>query len=500
LPHGHVHAILHTVRALHLDQLLCPRPCRQRSLILALLCQRLLFPSSKLAATRLWQTTTLAEELQVSDATPREVYQALDWLRRRQKRLERRLAQRHLDDRALVLCDVSSSYYHGRHCPLAHFGHNRDGKKGLPIIVYGLLTDADGRPVAVEVFPGNTADPATLPRQLHKLTHRFGLHKIVLVGDRGLLTQTQIQHLQRYPGLGWISALRSSAIRQLFEQGQVQRSLFDEANLAEITSPDFPGERLIVCYNPLLAQERQRKRQELLDATEQLLQRLAAEVARRTHKPLTSQEIGVKAGRLINRYKMAKHFQLTIADGVFRWVRKEDAIHREEQLDGLYVIRTSEPKKRLSAANAVRRYKRLTLVEQAFRTCKGLDLQVRPIYHRVPPRVRAHVLLCVLAYYVEWELRRGWAPLLFAEEDLETIRRRRDPVQPAEPSEAVNEKKQRLVTEQGLPLQSYRTLLQELGTQTRNRCVVAGAPEGASFDQVSEPTPLQAEAFRLLGL
>lgn len=498
--HGHVAAVLGTLRKLGLDTLLAARPSRQRNLAVALIVARLLFPCSKLATPRHWRATTLADELGVADATVDEIYRVLDWLGRRQATIEAQLARRHLRRGGLVLYDVSSSFYHGRTCPLARHGHDRDGKKGLPIIVYGLLADASGRPVAIEVFPGNTGDPATVPTQVETLRERFGCDRIVLVGDRGMLTQTQIDQLRQYPGLGWISALRSSAIRRLLDEGQLQRASVEQLHLAEISSPDFPGERLVVCFNPRLAQERRRKRQVLLEQTEVRLQRLAAQVARRTQHPLGQADIGVKAGRILQRSKVAKHYRLEIADGRFAWQRRQEAIRREEELDGLYVIRTSEPKRRLPAAEAVRSYKRLGLVEQAFRSLKGVDLLVRPIHHRVPPRVRAHLFLCMLAYYVEWELRRCWASLLFAEEDLEASRQERDPVLPAEPTEQAQIKKKTKQTAGGLEVQSFRSLLAQLASQTRNCCVVVGDSSGASFEQVSEPTPLQTEAFRLLQL
>lgn len=500
LPHGHVHAVLGALRSLGLDTLIAARASRQRHLVVALIAERLLFPSSKLAATRHWRSTTLADELAVADAGEAEVYRALDWLLKRQPAIEKQLAGRHLTEQSLVLYDVSSSFYYGRTCPLAQHGHDRDGKKGRPIIVYGLLTDAEGRPVAVEVYRGNTADPTTMPDQVEKLRTRFGLTRVVLAGDRGMLTTTQIDTLRQFPGLGWISALRSEAIRALIEEGRLQASAFTKVNLAEITSPDFPGERLVACYNALLAEERRRKRNELLQQTEAQLTRLAKYVARRTRQPLTQTEIALRAGKRINRYKMAKHFQLTIADGHFAWARREESIRREEQLDGIYVIRTSEPRRRLSAADSVRSYKRLASVEQAFRSLKGVDLMVRPIYHRVEPRVRAHIFLCMLAYYVEWQMRRSWAPLLFEEEQLEQTRSERDPVAKAQSSEAVDLKKKTRLTESGLEVHSVRTLLADLGSQTRNTCAIGGDPTQATFQQVSEPTPLQAEAFRLLGL
>ena len=398
-PHGHVEAVLATLAKLGLDTLLAAKPSRQRSLALALIAQRILFPCSKLAATRHWHDTTLAEELGVGDADYKEAYAAMDWLLARQRRIENKLARRHLGEGAAALYDVSSSYYEGRTCPLAQHGHDRDGKKGLPIIVYGLLTDAHGRPAALDVYPGNTADPSTIPDQLRKLRRRFGLTRVILVGDRGMLTQTRIATLKRYPGLGWVSALRSEAIRELIAAGLIQRSQGDEADLAEITSPDFPGERLVACYNPVLAEQRRQKRQRLLAATEESLRKLEAEVRRRTQTPLTAAEIGVKAGRVVGRYKMAKHFLLRIGENAFTWSRDAAAITREEQLDGIYVIRTSEPAQTFPAAECVRTYKRLSQVERAFRCFKGLDLRVRPIHHRIEGRVRAHLFLCMLAYY-----------------------------------------------------------------------------------------------------
>jgi transposase len=499
-PHGHVQAVLGTLRQLGLDTLIATKPSRQRDLVVAMIAERLLFPCSKLATTRHWLSTTLAEELKVADASADELYQAMDWLLSRQAALEKKLAAQHLAERALVLYDVSSSFYEGHTCPLATYGHDRDGKKGLPIIVYGLLTDGDGRPVAVDVYPGNTADPTTVPDQVDKLRHRFGLERVVLAGDRGMLTDTQIKHLQEHPGLSWISALRSKAIGKLLEAGSLQHSLFDDVNLAEITAPAYPGERLIACYNPLLAEERRRKRGELLAKTEEKLQALAQEVARRTHKPLTHTEIALKAGRVINRWKMAKHFQLTIADGVFRWSRRQAAIAQEEQLDGIYVIRTSEPKKRLSAADSVRHYKRLSQVERAFRSLKGVDLMVRPIYHRVAPRVRAHIFLCMLAYYVEWHLRRAWAPLLFADEELEEDRSQRDPVEPAECSASAQAKKKTQRNAAGLEVHSFRTLLADLATRCRNTCTITSQQTSSSFTQLTDASPLQAEALRLLGV
>ena len=497
-PHGHVEAVLAMIRRLGLDSFIASRPSRQRDLVLAMIAERLLFPCSKLATTRHWHDTTLGEELHLQDATEDDLYAAMDWLLERQKAIETKLAKRHLSDGGLVLYDVSSSYYEGEKCPLAHYGHDRDGKTGRPIIVYGVLTDGDGRPVAVQVYPGNTGDPTTVPDQVAKLSNQFGLSRIVLVGDRGMLTQTQINSLKEHPGLGWISALRSPAIRDLVADGHLNRSLFDEVNLAEIDSPDFPGERLIACYNPLLAEKRTRKREALLMATEAKLTKLATAVSRRTKAALSAAEIGVKAGRVIGRHKMAKHIRLTISDAIFTWERDVDSINQEKRLDGIYVIRTSEPSERLSASDSVRSYKRLSQVEQAFRCLKGIDLMVRPIHHRLEPRVRAHVLICVLAYSVEWHLRRAWRPLLFENEELEHDRTVRDPVAAAQPSDSVRRKKTTHQTAGGLPVHSFRTLLAHLGRRSRETCRVMSDPSGATFEQISELDPVQREALRLL--
>jgi transposase len=500
LPHGHVHAVLGVIRKLGVDSLIASTPSRERDLVVALVAQRLLFPCSKLASTRHWHSTTLAEELGVGDASEGELYQAMDWLLTRQPAIEAKLAQRHLGDNALVLYDVSSSFYHGRHCPLAQYGHSRDGKKGLPIIVYGLLTDDAGRPVAVQVYAGNTSDPKTVPDQVRKLRDRFGLERVVLVGDRGMLTQTQIDALREEPGLGWISALRSTAIRKLVQAGPLDRSLFDTVNLAEIRSPDFPGERLFACYNPLLLERRRQKREALLAQTEAALERLSRAVARRRNKPYEREEIGLKAGRVLNRWKVAKHFRLTIADGHLSWQRRDDTIAAEATLDGIYVVRTSEKARRMSAADGVRHYKRLTQVERAFRTWKGLDLMVRPIYHRVEPRVKAHIFVCLLAYYVEWEMRQAWAPLLFADEEVESDREERDPVDRAEPSASAKQKRKTKRTEAGHPVHSFRTLLANLGARCRVTYQVGAGNPPATYQQVPEPTPLQAEALQLLDL
>ena len=498
LPHGHVHAVLAMFRRLELESLIASRSCRERDLVVAMIAQRILHPSSKLAATRLWETTTLAEELRVGDADVDELYAALDWLLQRQKRIEHKLAQRHLGEGRRVFYDVSSSSYFGHTCLLARFGHNRDGRRDLPCIVYGVLTDARGRPIALEVYPGNTGDPSTVPDQVQKLRARFGLNRVVLVGDRGMLTQAQIDKLREQPGLGWLSALRPEAIRKLIEKGCLERSLFDERNLAEIASDDFPGERLMACFNPLLEERRRRKRESLLVATEKQFARIAAEVARRRKKPLTKAEIGVKAGRVLNKHKVGKHFTLTIEDGRFAWQRKPAEIDEEAALDGIYVIRSSESAESLPAADAVRSYKQLADVEKAFRTLKGLEILVRPIHHRVADRVRAHLFVCLLAYYVQWHLKRAWAPLLFADEQLAEHRAARDPVAQAEPAEEVRRKKFTHRSEEGYPLNSFRTLLAALATQSRYTCQFGDGDSAIPISKTTDPSALQTEAFRLL--
>lgn len=499
-PHGHVEAVLGTLRKLGLERLLDSRRSRQRDLVVAMIVQRLLQPGSKLANVRQWQATTLAEELNVEDADVRELYGALDWLLERKPRIEKKLGKAHLVEGDLVLYDVTSTYYEGRHCPLARFGHNRDGKKGRPIIVFGVLTDRHGKPVAVEVYPGNTADPSTVPDQAVKIRERFGLEHVVLVGDRGMLTDTQIDKLRQYPGLGWISALRGPAIRSLVEGEDLQLSLFDEVNLAEITSPQYPGERLVACYNPLLAEERERKRQALLEATEHDLERVARDVARRTRKPYTEEQIGAKVGRILHRFKMAKHFDWRIEEGRLLWQRRQQAIEQEACLDGFYVIRTSEAAEDLSAEDTVRSYKRLAQVEQAFRCVKTLDLHVRPIFHRTPEHVEAHIFLCLLAYYVEWHLRQAWAPLLFEDEELEQDRPRRDPVAPAKPSMSARAKKARKINADGMPVHSFHTLMDTLATRCRNTCQILSDEQSPTFQLLTETTELQRKALELLGL
>jgi transposase len=500
LPHGHVEAILTAIRKLGLDSIIASKPCPERSLVLAMIVQSLLDPCSKLAISREWHNTTLAQELGVTEANEDDLYRAMDWLAERQDRIEKKLAARHLQPGDLVLYDVSSSYYEGHTCDLAQYGHDRDGKKGLPIIVYGLMTDCEGRPIAVDVYRGNTSDSTTVSDQLKKLREKFELSRMVLVGDRGMLTQPRIDELKAHPEMGWITALTTAAMRKLLTDGSLQLSLLDEQNLMEIQSPSYPGERLVVCYNPLLADERKRKREELLQATEKRLARIGKEAQRRKKKPLLPTEIAFKVGKVLGKYKMAKHFQYAIVDGKLSWSRCQESITQEAKLDGIYVIRTSEPVERLSAPAVVRGYKSLAQVERAFRSWKGLDLLVRPIRHRSEERVPAHIFLCLLAYYLEWHLRNVWAPLLFADEELEQQRQQRDPVLPAVASPSANAKKGSKQTTDGLPVQSFHTLLSNLGSRSRVTYGLKSDPSSPTFQQVPPPTALQAKAYELLNL
>jgi Transposase DDE domain len=503
LPHGHVAATLGTARKIGLDRLLGPNGNRCRDLVLALVVSRILDPGSKLAAARALSpdtaTSSLGERLDLGMVDEDELYSALDWLAVRQPAIETALARRHLTGGMLVLYDVSSSYLEGRCCPLAQFGYSRDGKRGKRQIVYGLLCAADGCPVAIEVFEGSTADPMTLSNQVGKLKARFGLDHVVLVGDRGMITQARITEDLTAAGLDWITALRAPAIKALRQAGALQMSLFDDRDMAAITAPDFPGERLIVCRNRTLAAERARKREDLLAATERDLARIAAAVTRQ-RQPLRGQaEIGLAVGAVLNKHKMAKHFTLDIADSHFGFARNIEQIAAEAALDGIYVVRTSLPATALDDATAVRSYKSLSLVERAFRCIKTVDLQVRPVYHWLAERVRAHVFLCMLAYYLEWHMRQRLAPLLYDDTDKAVAEALRPSVvAKAERSPAAVTKQTTGRTEDGLPVHSFRTLLADLATLTRNTLVSAIAPE-RPFTLTARPTPLQQRAHDLLG-
>jgi hypothetical protein len=505
LPHGHVAACLGTLRRIDLDTVLARKRSRRRDLAVALIVGRLVAPGSKLALARSLRRDTLAnslgETLDIGDADEDELYGAMDWLLGRQERIESALAKRHLSAGTVVLYDVSSSYFEGRHCSLARIGHSRDHRFDRPQIVFGLLTDAEGCPVATQVFDGNTGDPSTLGAQIHKLRERFGLERVVLVGDRGMITSARIeQDLKRASGLDWITALRGPAIKKLVKAGTLDVSLFDEKDLAEISSPDFPGERLIVCRNPLLAAERRRKRQDLLRATENELDKVVAATRREKNRLKGKALIGLRVGRVLGRFKMAKHFRIEIGEDDFRYQRDQDRIAEEALLDGFYVIRTSIDNKRISAENTVACYKRLAHVERAFRSLKTVDLKIRPIHHHLDDRVRAHVLICMLAYHVEWHMRRNLAPILFDDDDrVAAAKRRSSPVSKAQRSEAAERKAARKQTEDGLPVHSFQTLLRDLATLAKNR-IQPKDPALPPLDMITRATPLQQRAFDLLAV
>ena len=502
LPHGHVAAVLGTLRHLGLDQVIASRPSPDRDRVVAMIVARILEAGSKLATARTVDvetaTTTLGEELSLGDVDEDTLYAAMDWLLPRQAKIEDELARRHLDN-TLILYDVTSSYFEGRTCPLAQRGHNRDGKKGKLQIVIGLLCNKDGCPVAVEVFDGNTGDPTTVASQVEKIRQRFGLSRVVLVGDRGMITQARIREdLRPVEGLSWITALRAPAIKKLAKQGLVTPSLFDEKDLAEIASPDFPGERLIVCRNPLLAVERTRKRQELLAATEVRLDEIVT-ATQRAKRPLrTAAKIGQRVGKVLNTYKVGKHFTMEITDTSFTYQRNQDKIREEAALDGIYVVRTDVSAEEFNTEQTVTAYKSLSVVERAFRTMKTVNLRIRPIHHRLETRVRAHVFLCMLSYYVEWHMRQALAELLFIDTEPEAAERV-SVVAPAQRSAAAAAKAATKQTDGGLPVHSFSSLLDHLGTIVRNWVRPSGK-DVPPFTMVTKPNPLQRRAFELLGV
>ena len=506
-----VQSVLETVKpaadakGISLDSILDPAPGRQRDLVIAMIVARIIDPASKLATARGLHADTLhhslGEMLHLDSADEAELYQAMDWLLPQQPRIEQALAKRHLSQGGLVLYDLTSTYFEGRYCPLAKLGHSRDDKSGKLQIVFGLLTNASGCPVAVEVFAGNTSDPKTVATQVNKLRQRFGLSDMVLIGDRGMITSARIREdLPASQGIQWISALRATQIQKLAASGQLQMSLFDQTDLVEIAHPDFPGERLVACFNPLLAEERARKRPELLAATEKQLEKIAA-ATQRPKRPLRGkQNIGLRAGKILNRYKMGKHFQLRIEEASFHYERKTANIEREQNLDGVYVIRTSVKKEILSSQEVVASYKSLSGVERAFRSLKTVDLQVRPIHHRLPDRVRAHILLCVLAYYVEWHMRQFLAPMLFDDDDKPQAKAARASiVAPAQRSATAQLKALTKQTADGVKVHSFQTLIGDLATIVKNRIQPADRSI-AVFDMLTQPTVIQQRALDLLGV
>jgi len=493
-PHGHVDAVLRTIRRLGLSKLIASRRCKERDLVLSMIASRILCPQSKLSLTRDLENTTLGELLDVEGVDENELYSAMDWLHKRQDGIEKRLAARHLQEGGHVLYDLSSSYFEGTKCPLAARGYNRDQKKGKLQVNYGLLTDQRGCPVSISVFPGNTTDPKTLIPQVKKLQGKFNLQSVVLVGDRGMITQKQIDDIKEYEGVEWITALKSGAIRKLMDTKVIQPTLFDEHNLFELVHPDFPGEKLVACRNPELAYRRKHKRQALLKATTTELEKIHSMIERGYLKDVD--KIGVRVGKVINKYKMAKHFKLEITEKKFCFEIDEEKVKEEAALDGIYVIRTSLEE--LLAEDAVRHYKSLSQVEQAFRSIKTMDLEVRPINHRLEKRVKTHLFLCMLAYYIKWHMMEAWRPLLFADEDQHS-KQTRDPVAPAKRSTKAVEKINSRRLEDGSVTHSFQSLLRNLATIVRNTCQKQGMdPKMPAFTVDTQHSKKQQEAFQLL--
>ncbi len=494
--HGAVQAVRVAMQRLGFESLIGSRASPERDAVCAMVAARILAPHTKLATTRWWHTTTLAEEYGVVEADEADLYAAMDWLLERQGAIEKKLAARHLSQGALALYDLSSSYFEGQCCPLAKIGYSRDGKRNTPQVNYGLLTTRAGCPVAISVYEGNTADASTLMPQVKQLRDQFGLERLVLIGDRGMISHKAIDTLRSLEGLAWITALKSSQIRALAQGGTLQLGLFDERNLFEFSHPDFPNERLMACRNVDLGKLRTHKRAALLEATEKELEKVRTRIE---NGSLAGRDrIGVRVGQVVNKYKVAKHFALTIEESGFKFQRLEKQIAAEAALDGIYVIRTSVPKKQMSSAEAVRSYKALAQVERAFRSMKTIDLHIRPIHHHLEGRVRAHIFLCMLAYYVEWHMREAWRELMFADEDLER-KKHRDPVAAAERSEAALEKVATRILKDGSPVHSFRTLLAELSTIVRNTCEArVGKNRGSTFQMTTTPNPAQHRALELL--
>ena len=494
--HGHIAACLTAIKKLKVEQLLGSRRSRERDLVIAMLVSRIVDPESKLALSRNIDNTTLGVLLEAGDANEDELYKAMDWLFERQKRIEKKLAARHLHNGGRVLYDLSSSYFEGSCCALAAHGYNRDGKKGKLQVNYGLLTDDRGCPVSISVFPGNTSDPETLNPQVEQLREDFNLDTVVLVGDRGMISQKQVDELREYPGVDWITALKSGAIRKLMNGGAIQLGLFDERNLFELSHPDYPGERLVACRNPELAFRRANKRQALLEATSRELDKVQGMIDRGFLKQ--KDKIGLRVGRIINKYKMAKHFILDIGERHLSYRVDEKKVAEEVSLDGIYIIRTSLSQGALSSEDAVRHYKDLSHVEQAFRSIKTMDLLVRPIHHRLEGRVRAHLFICMLAYYVKWHMLEAWRPLLFADEDLIT-KKERDPVKASERSKAAHKKVHSKRLPDGSPVQSFQSLLKNLATIVRNTCRRKDVPDkDTTFTIDTKPSKQQTKALQLV--
>ena len=495
-PHGAVQAVASAMQALDTAALLGSKPSRERDRVLAMIAARIVSPNTKLATTRQWHSTTLAQDFGVLEADEDDLYGAMDWLLAHQDSIQKKLAARHLRQDGLVLYDLSSSYFEGLTCPLAKLGYSRDGKKGMLQVNYGLLTDARGCPVAVSVYEGTVADSQTFLPEVERLRQSFGIERMVMVGDRGMISAKAIAELRQSPGVDWITALKSTSIRSLVEQGQLQLGLFDERNLVEIDAPEYPGERLVACRNPELAKLRAHKREDLLACTERSLEKLRDRV--RAGKLVGQDKIGVAVGRVINQYKVAKHFELVIEDGSLRWTRNAGSIRAEAALDGIYIIRTSVPAERMDGPECVRSYKALANVERAFRSLKMVDLKLRPIHHRTADRVRAHILLCMLAYYVEWHMREAWRELLFADTE-QAAKTTRDPVAPAKRSEKALRKVVSGELDDGSPVHSFATLLDDLATIVRNTCLAPNAADDEpTFEVVTTANAQQRRALDLI--
>jgi len=502
LPYANVKAALSTLKQIGLDKVISSSPQnKNHKLVIAMIIARIINPCSKLATVRSLNQETcssvLSDLLNMPDVNENDLYHAMDWLLTRQDKIETSLAGKHLTNGSLVLYDVSSSYFEGACCPLAARGHDKDHKKSKLIIVYGLLCNQEGCPVAIEVFKGNTGDPTTVKVQIEKLTSRFGLKRIIIVGDRGMLTSARIREdLKPIDGIDWISALKAPQIRKIMRDNEIEKSLFDKRDIAEITHPDFPDERLMVCYNPLLETKREKTRQSLLAATEKELQKIVKATSRK-QKPLrTVKEIGIAVGKVINKYKVGKHFNIEIEKSFLAFQRKQESIDAEAKLDGIYIIRTSVSEEHLTAAETVMSYKQLSVVEQAFRSMKTVDLKIRPINHYLADRVKSHVFLCMLAYYVEWHMRQQLAPMLFDDDDKQTSGQlRSSPVRDAQPSPGARRKAAtKKCREDGLGVHSFQTLLDDLATVTRNTVELAGQ----RFEKITTPTPTQQKALNLL--
>lgn len=507
IPHGHVALVLGVLRDIGLDSLISSKPCRELDVCLAMIVSRIISPGSKLACSRSLKpetaTHSIGLELGLDNLNDNELYQALDWLLKRQNRIENKIAKKHLQDGMLLLYDLSGSYYTGEVGGLIQYGYSRDQKSGHPQVVYGLLCNAQGCPISIEVFSGNTSDATTLGSQIEKVRKRFGIKRVVMVGDRGMITSKRIdEEMRGVAGLDWISALRNDAIKKLAKQAAFDASLFDEKDLGEIISEDYPGERLVVCRNPLLAEKRQHTREALLEKTESALEEISAATRRKTRPLKGMDKIGIRVGRTLQKHGMGKHFITTITEDEFTYQRDESKIEAEAALDGIYIVRTSLDSEAMGADEVVLAYKNLARVERGFRCMKNIDLKVRPIYHRLDDRIKSHIFLCMLSYYVEWHLRTRIKPVLFEDQDRESVESKRaSVVAPAPRSHAAHAKEATKRTGDNWPVHSFQTLLQDMGTLCHNEVSVAGSDPGTdTFMIKTKPTEFQNHVLNLAGI